>query len=364
MFSEIASHPLRVEEFIKDLTGEDRCMGLLVASQSLLQRGDLDSAKAFLEKATQIAKSKDNAVLIGRCYSLRGMAADTQGKSDDSIHFYGIAAKSFAEIRQYDALLEVASRKAVAEERQGRIPAAIETLSFLQWEAMAGGSEKTLAEASAQKCRLHSIIRELPEAREAFVIASGLLKPQGNASDLARLEMLEAAILGMEGNAERAVEMYSSAFKFYSGIRDNLNAANCRFNAALVLSNLNKHDESNNFLIEAAFHYALSGSATGTANSIGSQGANYLAMNNLPVAKVLLEQAAAMQTLGGNMMRAAENQIMLGDLHRQLGSEKKSEIHLTKAVELFKNCGLEQEGLKRSCITRESVPLGKPVPDE
>jgi hypothetical protein len=71
-----------------------------------------------------------------------------------------------------------------------------------------------------------------------------------------------------------------------------------------------------------------------------------------------------MHELGGNMMRAAENQILLGDLHRQLGSQETSEVHLTKAVELFKKCGLEQEGLKRSRITRESVPLGKTVPDE
>jgi hypothetical protein len=92
---------------------------------------------------------------------------------------------------------------------------------------------------------------------------------------------------------------------------------------------------------------------------MGSQGANYLAINNLPVAKFLLEQTAVMHHLGGNMMRAAENQILLGDLYRRLGSQETSEIHLTKAIELFKNCGLKEEGLKRSRATRESVPLGK-----
>ncbi|MGL4399891.1 MAG: hypothetical protein ACRCXD_08480 [Luteolibacter sp.] len=361
IFSDIAINPLRVEDLVKNLKDVDRCMGLLVASQALLQLGDFDSAKVFLEKATKIAKSGDHANLMGRCYLMRGMAADAQGLSDDSIRFFGVAATSFAKIRQYDALLEVTSRKAVAEERQGRIPAAIETLSLLQTEAVAGGSEKTLAEASAQKCRLHSIIRQLPEAREAFGIASSLLKPQGRAFDLARLEMLEAAILGMEGNTDRAVKMYDSAFKYYSGIRDNLNSANCRFNAALIQSSRGNHDYSNILLIEATFHYALNGSATGTANAIGSQGANHLAMNHLSAAKVLLEQAAVMHDLGGNMMRAAENQILLGDLHRRLGSQKVSEVHLTKAVELFGKCGLEQEGLTRSRITRESVPLGKPV---
>jgi tetratricopeptide (TPR) repeat protein len=361
IFSEISTNPLQVEGLIKDLIGADRCIGLLVASQSLLQRSDLDSAKAYLQKATEIAESEGNAELTGRCYAMRGMVADAQGKSDDSIRYFGAAAIAFAKIRRYDELTEVASRKAIAEERQGRIPAAIETLLFLQTEAMAGGSEKTLAAASTQKCRLHSIIRQLPEARVEFDIASGLLKPQGKASDLARLEMLEAAIFGLEGNTDRAVKMYDSAFRFYSGIRENLTAANCRFNAGLILSQKEQHDRSNTLLVEAAFHYALGGSATGTANSLGSQGANYLAMNNLPVARVLLEQTAVMHELGGNMMRSAENQILLGDLYRRLGNQETSEIHLTKAIELFKKCGLEQEGLERSRATRESVPLGKPV---
>lgn len=346
IFSEIANNPLRVEEFTQDFTGIDKCKGLLFASQSLLQRGDLDSAKDFLEKATKIAESEENAEIVGRCYAMRGMVADAQGKSDDSIRYFGAAAHSFAKIRQYDELMEVASRKAVAEERQGRIPAAIETLSFLQKEAVEGGSEKALAEASAQKCRLYSIIRQLPEARVEFDIASGLLKPQRKAPDLARLEMLEAAIFGLEGNTGRAVTMYDSAFRFYSG------------------SQKGQHDQSNTLLVEAAFHYALGGSATGTANSLGSQGANYLAMNQLSVARVLLEQTAVMHEMGKNMMRAAENQILLGDLHRRLGSQETSEIHLKMAVELFKNCGLEEEGMKRIRRTRESVPLGKPVVDE
>jgi tetratricopeptide (TPR) repeat protein len=332
---------------------------LLVASQALLQRGDLGSAKFFLEKATVIAETEDDPDLIGRCYLSRGILADSQGHTDDSIRFFGVASESFAKVRQFDGLLETATRKAIAEERQGRVTAAIETLTFLQMESMAGGNEKAVAEASAQKCRLHTILKQLPEAKEAFGIASGLSKEHDKPSDLARLDMLEAGILDMEGNAERAVETYNKAFKFYSGNRGNVAAANCRFNAALILSGQGHHEKSNALLIDAAFYYAQSGSPTGAANAIGAQGANYLAMKNLPVAKVLLEQAAVMHELGGNMMRAAENQILLGILYRQLGNENTSEIHLSKAVDLFKRCGLEEEGLKRSRMTRESIPLGK-----
>lgn len=359
ILSDIATNPLEVEKVIENLKPADRCMGLLFASQALMQKGDLALAEGFLVKATEIAAAEDNPDLMGRSYYSRGMVAENLGKSDDSIRFYGKAAEAFAKIKQYEALLETASRKAVAEERQGRIPAALETLTLLQMEALAGGGEKALADASVQKCRLHTILNQLPEAKQAFGLADSLLKPQGKPADLARLDMLEAGILGMEGKADRAVEMYNTAFRFYAGDREYAIAANCRFNAAIILSGEGKHERSNALLVEAAFHYAQSGSPTGTANAIAMQGANYLDMRNLAVAKVLLEQGAAMQEMGGNLMRAGESQFLLGVLQRHLGDAKASEMHLAKATDYFRKCGLEEEGLKRSRATRKSVPLGK-----
>jgi len=57
-------------------------------------------------------------------------------------------------------------------------------------------------------------------------------------------------------------------------------------------------------------------------------------------------------------MRAAEDQIMLGALSRQRGNKAESEIHFEKATGLFKRCGLEEEGPKRSKAVRESIPMG------
>ena len=358
--SSIAADPGQTEQIIQELGPADKCSGLMFASQVLMQRGDLESADRFLIKAEVIAEAEGgkNPSLIGRCTLLQGASAEAQGKIDEARVQFGHAVASFAKARQYDGLLEASTRMAVLEERRGRLPAAIETLAFLQQEALAGGNQKVFAEASAQKSRLHSILKQLPEAKAAFAIANSFLGPSGTPADIARLDMLEAGVLGLEENFPGAVRLLEKSFKFYSTNRNPVQAANCRFNAGLILAGQGQFVDSNKLLVEAAFYYAQSGSPTGTANAIGSQAGNYLTMKNLPVAEAMLGQAAAMHELGGNMMRAAEDQIMLGALSRQRGNKAESEIHFEKATGLFKRCGLEEEGPKRSKAVRESIPMG------
>ncbi len=362
----ILANPRDVEQAIQDLDADGKCLCLAFASQLLVQRGDLESAERLLTKAVAIAREEEarNPSLMGRCSFMQGVLAEARGDLEQARDFFGRAAVSLAKTRQYEGLLDAGTRKAVVEEKQGRLPAALETLAFLQEEGIAGNNQRVLGEASAQKARLHSILHQLPEARQAFIIANSILGPKGTPEEIARLDTIEARILGMEGSFSESVELYEKSFKFYIHDRKPAEAANCRFNAALILGGQGELDESNKLLGEATFYYAQGGSATGVANAIGSQGVNYLAMKNFPVARILLLQAVAMHELGGNMMRAAESQIILGSLNRQIGNVDESEDYLERAMEFFKKCGLEEEGKRRCEAVRALVPPAGSEPDD
>lgn len=357
----ISERPEEVEEIIKGLPDDAKCIGLMSAAMTLIQRGDFVPAERLLKQAEQIAIREEgrDPALLGRCSFFQGKVAETLGKGN-AIEFFGRASISFARVRQYEMLMASSGAKAVLEEKQGRVPAAILSLEFARGSAALGKHRPTVAEASAQLSRLHSILRQSPEARESFETARDILKPGGTPGDLARLGMLEAAILDMEGKAAAALKLLEKSFLYYSGNREPGIAANCRFNAGLILSKQADIEGSNKLLVEAAFFYAQSGSATGVANAMGQRGNNYLALGDISAAKALILQASVMHEMGGNLMRTAESKLSLGELERKQGRTKESDQYLKSAADLYERCGLKEEGMKKCDLVRKSVSLVKP----
>lgn len=341
---QIAADPLRTEEFVKNLPELDQGRGFLVAGQILLQRGDLARAEFYLDKAAAIAEAVQDADLIGRSSLMKGIIAEAKGDLADASKQWGIAAMRFNECGQFQGLQEASSRKAVAEERQGRYVDSIETLAFLRDVAFRENLPDILAEASAQKARLHVILTQKREAEESYVIADQILRPAGKPADLARLDTLKAGILGLEGKNDEALKLLDRSFKFYVSSKNSSMAANCRYNGALIFHEQKKPEESNVWLSDAIYHYAAAGQPGGVANAIAAQGGNYLEMNSPVVAEALLQQAYRMQEIGGNLLRKAEIKVALARSYQMLGMIEKVEPALSQASEFFSASGLEKRG--------------------
>jgi tetratricopeptide (TPR) repeat protein len=343
-FQQIAADPLRVEELVKTFPELEKGRGFLVAAQVLLQRGDLARAESSLDKAGSIAESLKDPDLIGRCCMMRGGVAEMKGDLVGASKQWDIAAQRFDECRQFQGVLEASSRKAIAEERQGRHVDSIKTLAFLRDVAVRENLPDMLAEASAQKARLHVILTQTKEAKESYAIADQILRPAGTPPDLARLDTLNAGILGLEGQNDEALKLLDKSFKFYASNNNSYLAGNCRYNGALILQTLKKPDESNAWLSDAIYYYSAGGQPGGVANAIAAQGGNYLEMNSPAVAETLLQQAYRMHQIGGNSLRKAEVNIALARCYQRMGLIEKVEPALLKAAEFFNASGLEERG--------------------
>ena len=341
---QIAADPLQTDELVKDLSDLDQSTGLLIAAQILLQRGDLANGVSYLDKASVIAEGLSNSDLLGRCSLLKGVVAESKGDLKGAAQSWGVAAVQFDESKQFEALHEANTRKAVVQERQGLYLDAVETLKYSQTVASRENLSAILADASAQKARLHLILAQLREAKDSYMTAEQLLRPAGKANDIARLDTLNAGILNLEGKNDEAIPLLDKAFKFYVSTNNIFLAGNCRYNGALMLQKQKKYDESNSWLSDSIYYYAAGGQPGGVANALAAQGGNFLDLERPAVAEALLQQAYRIQEIGGNMMRKAEIKIALARSYQNMGVPAKVEPALSLAAEYFKATGQEERG--------------------
>lgn len=340
----ITADPLQTENLVKDLPKVDQGSGLIVAAQVLLQRGDLANGSSYLDKANVIAESLGNPDLIGRCSLLKGVIAESKGDLRGASELWGTAAIRFDESKQFEPMHEATTRKAVVQERQGLYLDAVETLKFSQTVAIRENLLDILADASAQRARLHLILAQLPEAKESYMIAEQLLRPTGKPLEMARLDTLNAGILGLEGKNDEAIPLLDKAFKFYVAANNIYLAGNCRYNGALMLRELKKYEESNSWLSDSIYYYSAGGQPGGVANALAAQGGNFLYLKKPEVAEALLQQAYRIQEIGGNKMRKAEIKIALARSYQNMGMAEKVEPALSEAAEYFKAVGQEERG--------------------
>jgi len=217
---------------------------LLGLSLVTSNRGAFDTATILLARATGLAKSINDTILMMKTLLARGSLQIELGDNDNAEKSFLEGITLSLEMHELTLRQKFLLNLGMVQQTRGDYTAALKTFTEGVKEAEKSGDEETLATALEDMAVTLKYTGEIREAISYINRSLEIRKKRKQTREYAKgLQNLGVYYRNLENN-DSALVAYRKAYTIFSDLKDSLNLVRVRYNIGIILKNQGKYAEA------------------------------------------------------------------------------------------------------------------------
>lgn len=318
---------------LKALHVKERTTLALAAAVYWTQHKEPGYAADYLAFLETISPDQRPSALNGQVAYLRGNLAYAAGDYEGALRFYRDAGAKFVDDEQW--YLNALIQQETVEHVHGLLAAAIDTTDRILVLAEKKQAQLLQGRFYYERGMLLYKLQRLDEATVAARQAADAFKGVNSQTGVAECEKLFGNLASGRGNLEEALKHYDDAYMVFKATGNMLEAANCRFNAGLVLGKQHEFQRAEASLDDGILLFTRAGALGGVGLCHQAKGDLALEKGDLLLAERELRDAERIFTETHDAYRLARTKMSFAGLYKKRNDPVAAADYRTQAELLY-----------------------------